>query len=146
MALSFVRLTVWAFVIIAVLGIWREMTPHEARAAAVFTVNSHDDADDGSCDATHCSLREAINAANLTVGADTIVFSIGSGSPVIDIFTSLPPITESVLIDGNTGGATKVYLFGGVPSMLSLDGGSSTVRNLGLIEVTPTQSARITPM
>ncbi|MCZ6867086.1 MAG: CSLREA domain-containing protein [Chloroflexi bacterium] len=31
--------------------------------AATITVNSTNDVDDGTCDATHCSLREAINAA-----------------------------------------------------------------------------------
>ena len=32
--------------------------------AATFTVNSTNDVNDGACNATHCSLREAINAAN----------------------------------------------------------------------------------
>ncbi len=32
--------------------------------AANFVVNDNDDADDGVCNALHCSLREAIQAAN----------------------------------------------------------------------------------
>src|SRR5439155_20872248 len=35
----------------------------------VFTVNSTNDVDDGTCDATHCSLREAIKVANSTTNA-----------------------------------------------------------------------------
>ncbi|MBN1217951.1 MAG: CSLREA domain-containing protein [Anaerolineae bacterium] len=43
--------------------------------AAVYTVNSTNDVDDGTCDGTHCSLREAINAAN-SGGIDDIRFNI----------------------------------------------------------------------
>ncbi|HJR07106.1 MAG TPA: Calx-beta domain-containing protein [Pyrinomonadaceae bacterium] len=39
-------------------------------------VNTTDDNDDGSCQVSHCSLREAINAANLNVDANTISFQI----------------------------------------------------------------------
>ncbi len=49
------------------------------------------------------SLREAIAAANNTVGADTINFNIvGAGPYKIDISTALPTITESVIIDGTS--------------------------------------------
>ena len=41
----------------------------------VFTVTTLDDIDDGICD-SHCSLREAIYAANDSPGGDTIVFQI----------------------------------------------------------------------
>src|SRR5262249_46389606 len=40
-------------------------------AGQTFTVNKADDHDDGSCDSGDCTLREAINAANANVGADT---------------------------------------------------------------------------
>ena len=36
--------------------------------AATFTVNTTNDIDDGTCNATHCSLREAIAAANAVPG------------------------------------------------------------------------------
>ena len=39
-----------------------------------FVVNTSDDLDDGICDDIHCSLREAINAANSREGADLIIF------------------------------------------------------------------------
>ena len=49
--------------------------------ATTFTVNSANDADDATCDATHCSLREAINAANANAGTDTIAFNIPGDGP-----------------------------------------------------------------
>ena len=42
--------------------------------AGDLVVNSLDDVDDGTCDVTHCSLREAIAAANSNGQADTITF------------------------------------------------------------------------
>lgn len=67
-------------------------------------VNSADDVNDGACDAAHCSLREAIIAANSTPGLrETIRFSIGSGPQTITLGTSpLPMITSPVFIDGTT--------------------------------------------
>jgi len=47
--------------------------PLQSVSAATQTVNTLDDTDDGICDATHCSLREAIHYA--TAG-DTIDFSV----------------------------------------------------------------------
>ncbi len=48
------------------------------------------------------SLREAIAAANNTLGSDTIEFSIGSGTQTISLATVLPSITETVIIDAWT--------------------------------------------
>lgn len=71
--------------------------------ASVFSVNSTNDADDGQCDSVHCSLREAINAANTSVGIDTIAFNIpGSGPHTIQPASTLPTITDPVIIDGYT--------------------------------------------
>src|SRR5687767_12844244 len=54
-------------------------------------VNTTDDASDGACNATHCSLREAIIAANTTAALDTIAFNIGGTPPhVIRPSTLLP--------------------------------------------------------
>ena len=81
-------------------------TSEFSACVAVFaglTVNSTDDADDTVCNTAHCSLREAINEANGTAGADTISFDIpGGGQQTIDLSTPLPPITEVVTIDGTT--------------------------------------------
>lgn len=47
-------------------------------------VNTTDDTDDGTCDATHCSLFEAINYANIHAGSDTISFKIPSSDQGCD--------------------------------------------------------------
>src|SRR5664280_1680851 len=46
-----------------------------AQTGPVFTVNTTDDVDDGVPGIAHCSLREAINAANSTPGTNTINFA-----------------------------------------------------------------------
>ncbi len=70
-----------------------------------------------------CSLREAILSANGApangdctagiTGPDVINFALGAGTPTINVSGSpLPTITETVTIDGATGGATRVELNG----------------------------------
>jgi CSLREA domain-containing protein len=44
-------------------------------------VNTTDDTDDGTCNATHCSLREALAAAGSHPGPDTIAFNIPTTDP-----------------------------------------------------------------
>jgi len=74
-----------------------------AQVVATFTVNTTDDAADGTCDSAHCSLREAMNAANDSDGVDTIGFNIsGEGIHTIQPTSALPPITDPVVIDGGT--------------------------------------------
>lgn len=72
--------------------------------AATFDVNSADDVTDGVCDVAHCSLREAIEAANATPGADRLEFRIpGSGTQTITIAgMALPAIVGDLVIDGYT--------------------------------------------
>src|SRR5687767_5223768 len=96
-----------------------------------------------------CSLRDAITAANdnravngcaagQSSGVDKIVFNVGSGTPTIRLQGELPPIIESVEIDGGTGGATRIEITLGrifIPVGRRLDGlilatGGSTIRNL----------------
>ena len=79
-----------------------------ARAAAgPFVVNTNNDVDDGLCDFVHCSLREAINAANLSPG-NQIWFNIpGGGVHVISVGSScggcqLPDVTAPTAIRGDT--------------------------------------------
>ncbi len=70
---------------------------------ATFIVNSTNDANDGTCNGAHCSLREAINAANSAVGPDTILFSgMGAGFHTISPSTNLPTITATTLLDGTS--------------------------------------------
>ncbi|MFZ5856640.1 MAG: choice-of-anchor Q domain-containing protein [Chloroflexota bacterium] len=69
-----------------------------ARAAAL-VVNSLDDTDDGTCDGTHCSLREAINDALNAATDDSITFSVNG---TIRLSSTLPIITNdgALIIDG----------------------------------------------
>jgi CSLREA domain-containing protein len=70
---------------------------------ATFLVNTTSDTTDGTCNATHCSLREAIAAANALGGPDTVAFDIGGGGiQTITVATSLPVITGPLTIDGTT--------------------------------------------
>ena len=57
--------------------------PGQAAAMTTITVNSIDDTDDGICNVAHCSLREAIHAANNAAGADTIDFALPISSTKI---------------------------------------------------------------
>lgn len=76
-------------------------------ADTTFTGNSNAGPGDGTCDATGCTLREAINAANSTPGADTILFDLGQ-SATITPDSELPFITDSagLTIDGQSPSIT----------------------------------------
>lgn len=78
--------------------------PGRSVKAASFVVNTTDDLDDGVCSATHCSLHEAINAANANPGPDVISFDIpGPGPHLIVLGTTLPAlIDDATTIDGTT--------------------------------------------
>lgn len=109
--------------------------------AATFVVDSTGDGgnmggpgvcDDGTGD---CTLRAAIEAANVTAGADTINFNIpGAGVHTITPTTNLPEIMEQLTIDGSTQpGASCGTL---VPATLP---GSNTPHTL-LIEIDGTNT------
>jgi CSLREA domain-containing protein len=77
-------------------------------ANATLTVNTTDDVDNGACLTAHCSLREAINAANLLPDANTITFNIPGGDPgctsgvcTINLTSALPDLTSDMTIDGS---------------------------------------------
>jgi CSLREA domain-containing protein len=82
-------------------------TPIAHAAAQTFTVvDATDDSVTANCEVPaprHCTLRDAINAANANAGTDTIQFAIDPSTltPIVPA-TALPPITEAVLIDGYT--------------------------------------------
>jgi CSLREA domain-containing protein len=121
-----------------------------AFAAALFacapnptlTVNTPDDLDDGTCSATHCSLREAINKANTLTGTVTIKFDIGGGGvQTIQPHSALPEIAVPVIIDGSTQpGFTSAPLieldgsqiFDGIADGLVIKGGESEVKSLAI--------------
>ncbi len=109
-------------------------------AGSTLTVNTNDDADDGACNAAHCSLREAILTANSTPGqVELIAFSVGGGgAQTISPAAALPTVTAPVTIDGTTqpgfGGSPLVELngtnAGAVTAALNITAGGSTVRGL----------------
>jgi len=106
-------------VALALVAVFLRPAPHAE--AAAFTVNTTDDVDDGTCEGTHCSLREAINAANANgATADTITFSVtGTISPA----TALPDLSA-----GNT-------TIAGANQQVTIDGsglpGGTACLNLG---------------
>lgn len=104
-------------------------------------VNSSDDANDGHCDSTHCSLREAITAANAISGQDTIVFNIpGGGIHTITPTSALPTITDRVVLDATTqpgySGTPVIELngqsAGSGTSGLIVTAGNSTIKGLAV--------------
>jgi hypothetical protein len=91
------------------------------------------------------SLRDAITNANATPGPDTIVFNIpGAGVKTINLLTSLPDITDPIVIDATTqpgyAGAPLVELDGLTAGTngngLVIKAGSSTVRGLAIVNFT----------
>lgn len=75
-------------------------------SADSFVVNTTDDVDDGICDSSHCSLREAIAASNANPGADSVTFSgldAGNGYLTIQLMSPLPAITDdNTMLNGTT--------------------------------------------
>ncbi len=67
-----------------------------------YIVNTTDDTDDGAYNPAHVTLRDAILAADVHPGLDTIQFAIGSGVQTIAPLTALPVITDPVIIDGTS--------------------------------------------
>ena len=105
-----------------------------ATAAVSFVVDSIGDAPDvntadGLCADTagQCTLRAAIQQANATPGADTIMFSIPGAAPhTIQPGSSLPTISQQLEIDG-----TSEPDFAGSP-VVELDGSLAGSTTYGL--------------
>jgi CSLREA domain-containing protein len=119
-------------------------------STASLVVNSA--ADDGASDPTsglcmtskgECTLRAAIQAANVLDGKQTITFAIPGGRPRIVLTSTLPAVSGQITIDGDSEpgtdfipGVQGVEVVGsGLPATadgLDLTGGSSTVTGLDL--------------
>ncbi len=67
--------------------------------SATLTVTSSADTDGSTCGAS-CTLRQAINAANIDVLSDTINFNVPGGIAVIRPQTDLPAIRNALFING----------------------------------------------
>jgi CSLREA domain-containing protein len=99
-----------------------------AASAATFQVTSELDTN-GTCSTT-CSLREAIKAANLNAGEDTITFSIvGTGVRTINLSSALPASTGGVSIRGRSQGGAG---YTGTP-LIELNGTSAGSGADGLV-------------
>ncbi len=74
----------------------------DACTPEIFVVTSANDVSDGTCSPApgHCSLREAIMAANGHPAADFIEFALPSYPAVITLTSDLPAITEDLIITG----------------------------------------------
>ena len=78
-----------------------------------FIVNTDADTDDGTCDVSSCTLREAIDAANANADASEITFA---GDYTITLGSTLPQIATEMTIDGSgytitIDGGDSVQLF-----------------------------------
>src|SRR5690606_1454788 len=97
----------------------------QKQEAQTYIVNSKADnyGEVGPCDATHCTLREAITEANANPGMDTIEFNIPAESAPFAIGViscQLPPLTDPVIIDGYTQPTASVAT-SSVPATLKIE-------------------------
>ncbi len=92
--------------------------------SCTIAVNSSDDVDDGTCDGSHCSLREAILLANSNLDASSIGFT---KDLTITPASALPTIKAPVSIVGN---GHAVILDGGGAQILLAQNAGLTLRNL----------------
>ena len=109
--------------------------------AITITVNTTTDTNDGICNTTHCSLREAINVSNLNAGVkDTVAFNIpGSGPHTITPTTVLPTVTDPVVIDGYTqpGASPNTNQTGAINAVLMIElNGVSAGSNVNGLRIT----------
>jgi CSLREA domain-containing protein len=105
-----------------------------------YTVTSTDDVNDGACNSTHCSLREAILTGN-TAGGGNIVFDIptgdsgynaGTGVWTIQPTIALPVLTGGdITIDGYSqdGAAVAGFFTGPATIVIEIDGTNVTGQN-----------------
>ncbi|MEP7197961.1 MAG: gliding motility-associated C-terminal domain-containing protein [Saprospiraceae bacterium] len=97
-------------------------------SAQVYVVNSFNDLDDGVCDGVHCSLREAINAAEADGVPSTIRFNIpGAGPHSINPGASFGKLIQddlTILGESQPGGPGSIIIdfnfrnFGAAPFWL----------------------------
>ena len=134
-----------ALAMLASLLVVLSASPH---ASTTFTVNLSDDRADaspgnGTCSVVNfgafCTLRAAIQEANATPGADTINFNVnttGDGVATISPDSPLPPITQTVTIDGYTQpGASPNTKTGGDDAVLKVQLDGTKVPDVNGLEI-----------
>ena len=106
--------------LLAILALGVQPISRARAESSTYTVNILGDPGDGTCDSGSCTLRDAILAANLNVGADTIVFS---ESGTITLGSALPTVSEDLTIDGR--GQTVVISGGNLYQVLIINSGKT---------------------
>ena len=117
----------------------------QVTASAVVIVNNTDDGDDGTCNATHCSLREAIHAANAAPQPTTIHFNLTGTAPFTiqpeAVNGPLPALTTPIILDGTSQSdyvdrpvieVEGSLLAGTLSNGLVISGSNSLVRGLAI--------------
>ena len=101
-------------------------------AQITYTVNEIDDSDDGQCNVSHCSLREAINEANNDEVTSIIQFSFSNNT--IHPSALLPPLMESqTTIDASTQSGIVLDGSGFIMDGLIIHGDNMTIQGLEII-------------
>ncbi|GEM_PF-2593644 len=80
-------------------GLSCDIGAFEATPASVLTVNSLADPGDGTCDATECTLREAVTAANADADSSQIEFATGL-TGTIPLSNGYLPVTAPLAVNG----------------------------------------------
>jgi CSLREA domain-containing protein len=129
--------------VIILIGLIVSLALPSPASADSFVVNNPDDTNDGLCDGSHCSLREAINAANNNPGPDTISFAgldATGGHITIQLNSFLNPLLDDqTTIDGTTALGyinepviNLVKDSGVIESGISIQGNNCVVRGLSM--------------
>ena len=96
-----------------------------------FVVNQTGDHDDGTCGTTDCTLREAINAANVAGGAITFDATTFAAKQTLTLtLGSLPIFTSNVTVSGPTTPGAGVTVKGANNIIFQTNSGSVTLSNL----------------
>lgn len=117
---------------------------------ATFVVNSTGDASDTNtadniCQTAtpgECTLRAAIQQANVTGGQDVIVFAIpGVGVQTIAISSALPTVSDRIILDGYTQpGAAAATGAGAATILIIIDGSAIAAADVDGLRITSDQS------
>ena len=131
MAGKVMRRLVWRGLVGIVLCAGMALAPGRVAQATAFTVNSTADTDDGDCNVSNCTLREAITAAMVGAAADTISFSVDGTITLGSVLPSVMPAGGALTIDG-AGHTITISGNDAVRVFYVASGASLTLQNLTL--------------
>jgi hypothetical protein len=96
-------------------------------SAATYQVSTTSDSNSGTCVPGSCTLRQALNAANLGAGGDTIKLPLGS----YGLSFGQLPVQKAVTIEGAGSAATAIDALG-ASRVLEVTAAANPVRLVGL--------------